>query len=145
MSTYTVEVTREGDAWLADVPAVAGAHTFARSLRGLAQSVREVIVLMDDLADDADVQLDFHFDVDDESVTEAERLRRTRAGLESQEAELVAATARLAATLSQQYSVRDTAAMLGITAGRVSQLATSSKNERSLARLLRPTSEPSHI
>lgn len=122
MNTYTVEVTRENDTWLADVPAVAGAHTFARSLRGLAQSVREVVVLMDDLPDDADVRLDFHFAVDDQSVIEAERLRRVRADVESQEAELVAATARLAAVLSRQYSVRDTAAMLGITAGRVSQL-----------------------
>ena len=41
-SDYEVIVTREGDSWLADVPAVPGAHTFARSLAGLARSVREV-------------------------------------------------------------------------------------------------------
>ena len=57
-----VLVTRDGDSWLADVPSVPGAHTFARSLEGLARSVREVVVLMNDLPDDAAVELDFHVD-----------------------------------------------------------------------------------
>ncbi|PIJ36750.1 hypothetical protein BMW24_003550 [Mycobacterium heckeshornense] len=121
--TYHVHVTREGDAWLADVPSVPGAHTFARSLDGLAKSVREVVILMDDLPDDADVQLDFHFDVDDAAVHEAERLRRSRDEIARREAELVSQTKHIAASLSRKYSVRDTAAMLGVTAGRVSQLA----------------------
>ena len=60
--SYAVLVTRDGDSWLADVPSVPGAHTFARSLEGLARSVREVVVLMNDLPDDAAVELDFHFD-----------------------------------------------------------------------------------
>lgn len=30
-----VVITREGDDWIADVPSVPGAHTFARSLPGL--------------------------------------------------------------------------------------------------------------
>jgi hypothetical protein len=125
--SYVVTVTREGDAWLADVPAVAGAHTYARSLRGLTQAVREVIVLMADLPDDADVQLDFRFDVRDDSVIEAERLRRAREEIGRREAELVAETGRIAAALSRSYSVRDAAAMLGVTPGRVSQLAKSSQ------------------
>ncbi len=60
--SYAVLVTRDGDSWLADVPSVPGAHTFARSLEGLARSVREVVVLMNDLPDDAAVELDFHVD-----------------------------------------------------------------------------------
>lgn len=120
--SYEVHVTREGDNWLADVPSVPGAHTFARSLEGLARSVREVVVLMADLPDDAAVELDFHFEVADESVIEAERLRRMRADIHRAESELVAATSRLAGDLSKSYSVRDTAAMLGVTAGRVSQM-----------------------
>lgn len=119
---YTVHVTREGDNWLADIPAVAGAHTFSRSLDGLAKAVREVVVLMDDLEDDAGVELDFHYDLADEAVTEAERLRRIREAITIQEAELVSATARVAADLARCYSVRDTAAMLGVTAGRISQI-----------------------
>jgi len=59
MTTYLVEVTREGNQWLADVPSVPGAHTFANDLDTLRQSVREVIVLMDDLPDDATP--DFYF------------------------------------------------------------------------------------
>jgi predicted RNase H-like HicB family nuclease len=120
--SYRVLVTREGDNWLADVPAVAGAHTFARSLDGLAKLVREVVILMAELEDDADVQLDFHYDVDDDTVGEAERLRRLRAAMLIQEAELVSATARVASDLTRSYSVRDTAAMLGLTAGRISQI-----------------------
>jgi hypothetical protein len=120
--TYTVIVTREADTWLADVPDVAGAHTFAKSLEGLAKSVREVVILMDDLPEYAKVALDFHFDVDDEPVTAAERLRRARIDIERREAELVAETARAATILTPHYSVRDTAAMLGVTPGRVSQL-----------------------
>jgi hypothetical protein len=120
--SYAVLVTRDGDNWLADVPSVPGAHSFARSLEGHARSVREVVVLMDDLPDDAAVELDFHFEVADESVIEAERLRRIRKDIHRAESELVAATARLVGDLSKSYSVRDTAAMLGVTAGRVSQM-----------------------
>lgn len=56
--TYTATVTREGDAWLADVESVPGAHTYARSLGGLGAAVREVIVLMEDLTEDAGVDID---------------------------------------------------------------------------------------
>ena len=121
--TYIVNVSREGDAWLADVPAVPGAHTYAHSLEGLTKAVREVVILMDDLPEDHPVVLDFHYDVADELVIEAEQLRRLREDIGRREAELVAETARLAASLTSHYSVRDTAAMLGITPGRVSQVA----------------------
>ena len=60
--SYKVLVTRDGENWLADVPSVPGAHTFARSLEGLPRSVRDVVVLMDYLPDDAAVELDFHVD-----------------------------------------------------------------------------------
>ncbi len=60
---YDVRVTREAGAWLADVPDVPGAHTFASSLAGLSKSVREVVVLMTDQADDAAVDITFTFDV----------------------------------------------------------------------------------
>src|ERR1035437_10516867 len=51
--TYRVVVTREDGHWLADVPGLAGAHTYARSLPALDQAVREVVVLAADLADEA--------------------------------------------------------------------------------------------
>jgi hypothetical protein len=51
--TYRVVVTRENGHWLADVPALQGAHTYARSLPALDQAVREVVVLAADLPDEA--------------------------------------------------------------------------------------------
>lgn len=125
--TYTVNVTREDGAWLADVPTVPGAHTFAHSLEGLTKSVREVIILMDDLPDDTDVDIDFRFETDDDAVAEAERLRRERAHIDSRMDDLIVDTARLVTILTRQYSMRDAAIMLGITPGRVSQL-TSAKS-----------------
>ena len=51
--TYRVVVTREDGHWLADVPSLEGAHTYARSLPTLDQAVREVVVLAADLPDEA--------------------------------------------------------------------------------------------
>ena len=125
MSTrYEVIVTREDGAWLADVPVVAGAHTFARTLAGLRRSVREVIIVMDDLPDDAEVAMSFRFDVDDATVAVAARLGQERRALAAREADVMAGTARSVGDLIEHgYSVRDAAELLSITAGRVSQLA----------------------
>jgi len=123
-TSYEVIVTREDGAWLADVPAVAGAHTFARTLTGLRRSVREVIIVMDDLPDDAAVAMVFRFDVDDETVAAAARLGQKRRSLAAREADVMAGTARSVGDLIEHgYSVRDAAELLNITAGRVSQLA----------------------
>jgi len=123
-TSYEVIVTREDGAWLADVPAVAGAHTFARTLTGLRRSVREVIILMDDLPDDAAVAMSFRFDVDDATVMDAARLGQERRAIAAREADVIAGTARSVGDLIEHgYSVRDAAELLNITAGRVSQLA----------------------
>lgn len=58
-------VTREGNDRLADVPSISGAHTFARSLEGLKDNAREAIILMEDLADDAHVDMDFRYELAD--------------------------------------------------------------------------------
>lgn len=50
---YRVEVTREGDRWLAEVPELDRSRTFAGNLVDLDTYVREVIVLGADLSDDA--------------------------------------------------------------------------------------------
>jgi len=59
---YRVAVTREDGHWLADVPDLQGAHTYARSLPGLDQAVREVIVLAADLPDEAMPKLVIDYD-----------------------------------------------------------------------------------
>src|SRR5690348_2206131 len=49
---YRVVVTREDGAWLADIPELAGAHTYARTLPALDRAVREVIVMAADRPDE---------------------------------------------------------------------------------------------
>ena len=50
---YRVVVTREDGMWLAELPGLPGAHTYARTLAALDKAVREVVVLVTDLPDDA--------------------------------------------------------------------------------------------
>lgn len=119
---YEVDITREDGQWLADVPAVPGAHTFARSIPSLLASVREVIILMDDLDDDADVKTIEFYKLDDAELQLAAELATRRQELAAAEADLLARTNELAGSLSKRYSVRDVAAMLGISPGRVSQI-----------------------
>ncbi|BCJ65119.1 type II toxin-antitoxin system HicB family antitoxin [Polymorphospora rubra] len=54
---YRVIVTREDDAWLADVPDLPGTQTFARNLPSLDANVREAIALTEDLPEGAEVDL----------------------------------------------------------------------------------------
>jgi len=123
VKTYEVIVSRENGAWLADVPSVRGGHTFARSLKGLAKSVSEVIILMDDLADDAAPKLSFVYQVDDQAVQEAAAVGRERRETRERESLLATATSAAVARLTQHgYSVRDAATLLDLTPGRVSQL-----------------------
>lgn len=125
-ATYRVVVTREDGAWLADVPGLEGAHTFARSLAGLDRSVREVIVLVADLPDDAmgGLRLDYRFQTGDPAVDDvAGDVRALRAKAD----ELAATASRRTAEAARQLvehglSVRDTAIALGISPQRVSQL-----------------------
>jgi hypothetical protein len=123
VSSYEVIVTREDGSWLADVPAVPGAHTIARSLSGLAKSVREVIILMADLNDDVAPELTFTYQVSDEVLQEAVAVGRARRQNRELEKSLMAHTSASVARLAREgYSVRDAAALLDLTPGRVSQL-----------------------
>jgi predicted RNase H-like HicB family nuclease len=76
--SYTAIVTREDQDWLADVPELDGASTFATTLRSLIGNVREVIILASDLADDADVDIGLYFDVNDPAVQDAAAIRDRR-------------------------------------------------------------------
>lgn len=121
--SYEVVVTREGDNWLADVPELEGAHTYARSLAGLREAVREVIILAADLPDDAKPAVTWRYDVGDERVAFAAEVGRLRAELARREAAVQADTAKAIDELRRAgYSVRDSAALLNMTPGRVSQV-----------------------
>jgi hypothetical protein len=123
---YRVVVTREDNHWLADVPELQGAHTYARNLPTLDQAVREVIVLAADLPDEAMPELvidyDYHTgDPDlDAATLEVRRLRRQADDIATTAA---ARTGQAAVRLvASGLSVRDAAALLGISPQRVSQL-----------------------
>jgi predicted RNase H-like HicB family nuclease len=126
MRTYGVVVTREDDQWLADVPELQGAHTYARSLPSLDQAVREVIVLADGLPDEAIPELRLEYDYhtgDPELDATALEVRRLRRQADELAATATARTGQVAARLvARGLSVRDVAALLGISPQRVSQL-----------------------
>lgn len=125
--TYKIVVTREGCKWLADVPEVRGAHTYAKSLEGLDKAVREVIELMDDgrrVGDPLDVE--FVFAEIDGPVHSASLVGKERRELAARDQDLQVRTKELiAALVGQGVSGRDAARILAITSGRVSQLANS--------------------
>lgn len=127
MSPYRVVVTRERDAWLADAPDVAGAHTWARDLKKLDGYVREAIALALDLPEgaEADLALDWEYRTGDEVVDRTtEELRDARQRLTAFSAEVAERTRTVVADLTERgWSVRDIAGLLGISAQRVSQLA----------------------
>ncbi len=125
-TSYRVVVTREEGSWLADVPELAGAHTYARTLPALDRAVREVIVLADDLPDGALDLLPLDYDYrtgDPEIDSYSARVRALRAQAEQLAIEATARTAEAARRLiSHGLPVRDAAALLGVSPQRISQL-----------------------
>lgn len=134
-----VVVTREGSDWLADVPAVPGAHTFARSLAGLKDSAREAIILADDLADDAQVDIVFRFEIDDDLVKQAVKVGTERRELADRERQVQRSTEdAIGALKTAGYSVRDAAALLGVSPGRISQIAEGPRHRKPGKRAVTP-------
>lgn len=124
--TYQIVVTREGDHWLADVPELAGTHTYAKTLAALDDNIREAIALVEDLPEGAEATLELVFDVHtgDPAIDQATaRVRAERERLRRAERELADETAQLARKMRADWSVRDCAALLGVSMQRVSQIA----------------------
>jgi DNA-binding NarL/FixJ family response regulator len=123
---YRVVVTREDGRWLADVPGLPGAHTYARSLPSLDQAVREAVVLAAGVPDEAmpDLVLDYDYHTGDPDLdATALEVRRLRRQADDLAAAAASATGQAAAQLvARGLSVRDVAALLGISPQRVSQL-----------------------
>ena len=110
------------------MPTLQGAHTYARSLPALDQAVREVIVLAADLPDEAmaGLVLDYRYDTGDPDLdATALEVRRLRRQADELAAAVTARTGEVAAQLvARGLSVRDVAALLGISPQRVSQITT---------------------
>jgi hypothetical protein len=125
---YRVVVTREDGAWLADIPELAGAHTYARTLPALDRAVREVIVMAADRPDEdmPTLRLAYDYQTGDPDVDKtAAEVRALRAEADHASAAAIARTSVAAELLvARGMSVRDVAAMLGISPQRVSQITT---------------------
>jgi predicted RNase H-like HicB family nuclease len=122
---YHVVVTRDGDGWLADVPELAGTHTWAKTLRSLDRNVREVIGMVEDLPRSAEAALDLEMDYHTGDLVLDERAGRLRARRREQEraaAEIASDTSELLRRFAAQLSVGDAAVLLGVSKGRISQL-----------------------
>ena len=95
---YHVLVTRDGDGCMADVPALPGTHTWAKTLRALDRNVREVIGMVEDLPRSAEAALDLEMDyhTGDPVLDErADGLRARRREQERAAAEIASDTSEL--------------------------------------------------
>ncbi len=127
--TYTVEVTRDGDAWIADVRNLPGAHTFARNLPTLFTSVDETIRLVTNLPDNTSIDVSYTFATDDELVQTAADLGIRREQAQAMHDQLAdEAQANIAQLIDHGYSVRDISGLLHMSPGRVSQIAKTLEN-----------------
>lgn len=127
MTAIEVEavVTREGSNWLAEVPGMPGAHTYAGNVSALVENLREVVALVLDLPGDAesDVSVHLKFTDADDVISEAARIGEQRAEAEATLKAVQSQTAAAAQRMSAAgYSVRDIAGVLRVTPGRVSQI-----------------------
>ena len=127
MKIYQVIVTREDDAWLADVPALEGTHTWAKNLPTLDRNVREAIALAENLPNGAEegLWLTFEYQTGDPLLdVEAAEVRAARLELAERETRVAIRTTALIQELTGRgYSVRDTARLAGVAPQRVSQVA----------------------
>ena len=124
-SHYRVVVSHDGDVWVADAPALEGAHTQAGNLTRLDEAIREVIALVEDLPEGAEESIAIEYDYEgfDDVATAAAVVGQCRAEVDRAQAVLAAHTTTLTqALVARGWSVRDVAPLLGISPGRVSQL-----------------------
>jgi predicted RNase H-like HicB family nuclease len=123
--SYHVVVSRDGDGWMADVPDLQGTHTWAKTLRALDRNIREVIGLVEDLprSAEAGLDLDIEYRTGDPGLdARSSELRTKRKEMERHAAEVASETRELAGQLAGRLPVSDTAILLGVSKGRITQL-----------------------
>ncbi|WP_256856397.1 hypothetical protein [Corynebacterium glutamicum] len=123
---YTVDVSRENDDWLATVTNLESVSTWATTFANLDRNVREAIALAEDLPDGAEKSLDISWSVptDSPELATAIKVAQQRRDLLQAQHDLEPKVRSAISVLTQAgWSVRDQAALLGMTAGRVSQIS----------------------
>lgn len=143
--TYHVKVTREGNTWLAEVPTLEGVQTWARGLSRLEAHIREAIALAEDLPEGIEAELDltFEYTIGDPALdARAAETRAARIRVERDRHELVRSTETLAHDLVRVrgLSVRDAAAMTGVSMQRISQLTRRAPDGRQAKSRVQPES-----
>jgi predicted RNase H-like HicB family nuclease len=123
MSIYTVQVFRDSDQWVIEVPDLDVVGQ-ARTLAGAADTARELIALWFDV-DPAgvDVVMDYsRVDPDAVSLAAGARAEQAHAEELSRQAAVTWRKAARRLVHDDHLSVRDAAAVLGVSFGRVQQL-----------------------
>lgn len=124
-ASYTVEVTREGRDWLATVTNLEGVSTWATTFAGLDRDVREAIALTEDLPDGVEdgLEITWNLPTDSAELSDALTVAHQRRHLVQAQRQLDPQIhTAIAALTAAGWSVRDQAALLGMSPGRVSQL-----------------------
>ena len=120
---YRVVVGRdESGAWIARVPDVPGCHTHGQTLRQVRGRVREALSLWVEDADRAELSFDVRLPAALRAHVRSATAVRERAAKAQEEAQEGLATAAKELTGTHGLSLRDAAALMGLSHQRVQQL-----------------------
>ncbi len=124
MKVYHVKAEREGENWTAIVENADGVITWGRGLRHLELSVREAIALADNIDEEGSIPLTWEYCTGIPALdATSHEVRAQREELHLAGDALSTATRDLVKTLRiAGFSMRDTAAIAGISSARVGQL-----------------------
>jgi predicted RNase H-like HicB family nuclease len=119
----TARVQRAGDWWAVEVPAVPGVFTQTRRLDQIAEQVADAVATMLEDVDASQVEVEVDPVIGPEKRELLQEARRTAEQAAQAQARASVVMRRTIAELREHLSVRDVAALLGMSHQRVSQLA----------------------
>ena len=128
MTTYDIDIYRdEAGYWIADVPSVPGAHSFAKRIDQINVNIREAIAVALDIDDTDEIEINPRVALGsslEKLLGEARHLRDV-ADEATQAASEASREAARALVEQGELSLRDAGALLGVSHQRVGQLVKS--------------------
>ena len=128
MTTYDIDIYRdEAGYWIADVPSVPGAHSFAKRIDQITSNIREAIAVALDIDDTDAIEINPRVALGsslEKLLGEARHLRDV-ADQATQAASEASREAARALVEQGELSLRDAGALLGVSHQRVGQLVKS--------------------